>query len=317
MWYKPGLRKGACLLVCIWSERGIERQMHCSAVLSKMALTQVSSNKCAGGYQKVYEHESVELQCKMKFAVYLPPKAESDKCPVFYWLSGLTCTEQNFITKAGAQQAAADNGIIIVAPDTSPRGCGIEGEDESWDFGTGAGFYVDATEEPWKNNYRMYSYVTEELPKLINSNFAADPDRMSISGHSMGGHGALVCTLRNPGRYKTVSAFAPICNPIGCPWGQKAFAGYLGADKSTWEAYDATVLAASYDGPKLDILIDQGGDDQFLSSSQLLPDHLIAACSAKKIPVVFRRQPGYDHSYFFIYSFMSDHIKHHAKYLNA
>lgn len=282
-----------------------------------MALTQVSSNKCAGGHQKVFEHDSSELQCKMKVAVYLPPKAESDKCPVFYWLSGLTCTEQNFITKAGAQQTAAEHGIIIVAPDTSPRGCGIEGEDESWDFGTGAGFYVDATQEPWKTNYRMYSYITDELPKLINANFPTDPDRMSISGHSMGGHGALVCTLRNPGKYKAVSAFAPICNPIQCPWGQKAFSGYLGADKSTWEAYDATVLAASYEGPQLDILIDQGGDDQFLSSSQLLPDHLIAACSAKKIPVVFRRQPGYDHSYFFIYSFMSDHIKHHAKYLNA
>ncbi|KAG1959818.1 S-formylglutathione hydrolase [Pimephales promelas] len=172
----------------------------------------------------------------------------------------------------------------------SSGGCNIEGEEESWDFGTGAGFYVNATQEPWKNNYRMYSYVTEELPRLINSNFPADPEKMSISGHSMGGHGALVCALKNPGKYKSVSAFAPICNPIQCAWGQKAFSGYLGPDKSTWELYDATVLAESYSGPELDILIDQGRDDQFLSSSQLLPDNLIAACSKKKIPVVFRLQ---------------------------
>uniref|UniRef100_A0A8C2WLH4 S-formylglutathione hydrolase n=1 Tax=Cyclopterus lumpus TaxID=8103 RepID=A0A8C2WLH4_CYCLU len=169
-----------------------------------MAHTQVSSNKCAGGFQKVFEHESTELKCKMKFAVYLPPKAETDKCPVMYWLSGLTCTEQNFITKAGSQVAAAEHGIIIVAPDTSPRGCNIEGEDESWDFGTGAGFYVDATQDPWKTNYRMYSYITEELPKLINANFPTDPDKMSISGHSMGGHGALICALKNPGKYKVL-----------------------------------------------------------------------------------------------------------------
>uniref|UniRef100_A0A668RH19 S-formylglutathione hydrolase n=1 Tax=Oreochromis aureus TaxID=47969 RepID=A0A668RH19_OREAU len=169
-----------------------------------MALTLVSSNKCAGGFQKVFEHESTELKCKMKFAVYLPPKAETDKCPVMYWLSGLTCTEQNFITKAGSQLGAAEHGIIVVAPDTSPRGCNIEGEDESWDFGTGAGFYVNATQDPWKTNYRMYAYVTEELPKLINANFPTDPEKMSISGHSMGGHGALICALKNPGKYKVL-----------------------------------------------------------------------------------------------------------------
>ncbi|KAB5576692.1 hypothetical protein PHYPO_G00200910 [Pangasianodon hypophthalmus] len=283
-----------------------------------MALTQVSSNKCCGGYQKVFEHDSSELKCKMKFAIYLPPKAESGKCPVLYWLSGLTCTEQNFITKAGCQRL-----LPSMASSLSPRiqahvsGCNIEGEDESWDFGTGAGFYVDATQEPWKTNYRMYSYVTEELPRLINSNFPVDPEKMSISGHSMGGHGALICALKNPGKYKAVSAFAPICNPMQCAWGQKAFSGYLGPEKSTWEAYDATVLAASYSGPELDILIDQGRDDQFLSASQLLPDNLIAACSEKKIPVVFRLQQGYDHSYYFVFSFVEDHIKHHAKYLNA
>eukprot|EP00062_Callorhinchus_milii_P007459 gi/632949082/ref/XP_007889951.1/ PREDICTED: S-formylglutathione hydrolase isoform X2 [Callorhinchus milii] len=283
----------------------------------KMALTQVSSNKCCEGYQKVFEHESKELKCKMRFGIYLPPKAENGKCPVLYWLSGLTCTEQNFITKSAGQQVAAEHGIIIVVPDTSPRGCCIEGEDDSWDFGTGAGFYVDATEEPWKRNYRMYSYITDELPRLISASFPVIPEKMSIFGHSMGGHGALICALKNPGKYKTVSAFSPICNPMQCPWGQKAFIGYLGSDQSKWESYDATCLAAAYSGPTLDILIDQGKDDQFLAAGQLLPDNLIAACTEKKIPVVFRLQQGYDHSYFFISTFIGDHIKHHAKYLNA
>ncbi|XP_029458739.1 S-formylglutathione hydrolase isoform X2 [Rhinatrema bivittatum] len=242
-----------------------------------MALKQVSSNKCFDGFQKVFEHDSTELKCKMRFGIYLPPKADIGKCPVLYWLSGLTCTEQNFITKAGHQQAAAEHGLIVVAPDTSPRGCNIEGEDESWDFGTGASFYVNATEEPWKNNYRMYSYITEE----------------------------------------SVSAFAPICNPVQCPWGRKAFGGYLGLDQTKWESHDATLLAKSYSGSQLDILIDQGKDDQFLAAGQLLPDNFIAACTERKIPVVFRLRQGYDHSYFFISTFISDHIKHHAKYLNA
>ncbi|KAK1169726.1 S-formylglutathione hydrolase-like isoform X1 [Acipenser oxyrinchus oxyrinchus] len=291
-------------------------RLHTSSYTA-MALTQVSSNKCFDGFQKVFEHDSTELKCKMRFGIYLPPKAEGGKCPVLYWLSGLTCTEQNFITKAGSQQEAAEHGIIIVCPDTSPRGCNIEGEDESWDFGTGAGFYVNATEDQWKVNYRMYSYITEELPHLISSNFPADSERMSISGHSMGGHGALICALKNPGKYKSVSAFAPICNPMQCPWGQKAFNGYLGSDKSKWESYDATVLVSAYSGPQLDILIDQGRDDQFLAAGQLLPDNFIAACTEKKIPVVFRLQQGYDHSYYFVCSFISNHIKHHAKYLNA
>ncbi|KAI1885434.1 hypothetical protein AGOR_G00220120 [Albula goreensis] len=282
----------------------IERFTSLGTAGAAMALTQVSSNKCCGGFQKVFEHDSSELKCRMKFGIYLPPKAESAKCPVLYWLSGLTCTEQNFITKAGCQQAASEHGLIVVAPDTSPRGCNIEGKTSP---GT----------SPWKTNYRMYTYVTEELPRLINAHFPADPEKMSISGHSMGGHGALICALKNPGKYKSVSAFAPICNPMQCAWGQKAFGGYLGANKSTWEAYDATVLASAYSGPQLDILIDQGRDDQFLSAGQLLPDNLIAACTEKKIPVVFRLQQGYDHSYFFIFSFINDHIKHHAKYLNA
>ncbi|XP_072902271.1 S-formylglutathione hydrolase isoform X1 [Hemitrygon akajei] len=289
----------------------------CLHFVTKMTLVQLSSAKCFGGYQKVYEHDSSELKCKMRFGIYLPPKSESAKCPVLYWLSGLTCTEQNFITKASSQQTAAELGLIIVVPDTSPRGCNIPGEDDSWDFGTGAGFYVDSSEEPWKANYRMYSYVTEELPSLIESNFPVIPEKKSIFGHSMGGHGALVCALKNPGKYKSVSALSPICNPVQCPWGQKAFTGYLGSDKSKWEMYDATCLVKSYSGPLLDILIDQGKNDQFLAAGQLLPDNFIKVCTEKKIPVVFRLQEGYDHSYYFIASFIRDHIKHHAKYLNA
>ncbi|XP_072117031.1 S-formylglutathione hydrolase [Mobula birostris] len=282
-----------------------------------MTLVQLSSAKCFGGYQKVYEHDSLELKCKMRFGIYLPPKSESAKCPVLYWLSGLTCTEQNFITKASSQQAAAEFGLIIVVPDTSPRGCNIPGEDDSLDFGTGAGFFVDSSEEPWKTNYRMYTYVTEELPFLIDANFPVIPEKKSIFGHSMGGHGALVCALKNPGKYKSLSALSPVCNPVQCPWGQKAFTGYLGSDKTKWEMYDATCLVKSYSGPLLDILIDQGKDDQFLVAGQLLPDNFIKVCTEKKIPVVFRLQEGYDHSYYFIASFIRDHIKHHAKYLNA
>ncbi|XP_056418069.1 S-formylglutathione hydrolase isoform X3 [Hyla sarda] len=314
-------------LIRVYSEKLYSAAFHTFVVTSDhrtfhsrsqdMALKQLSSNKCFEGFQKVFEHDSTELKCKMKFGIYLPPKAESGKCPVLYWLSGLTCTEQNFITKAAYHQAASELGIIVVAPDTSPRGCNIDGEEENWDFGTGAGFYVNATEDPWKTNYRMYSYIVEELPQLINGNFPTDPDKISIFGHSMGGHGALICALKNPGKYKSVSAFAPICNPVQCPWGQKAFNGYLGSDKSKWEAYDATRLVKTYSGSQLDILIDQGKDDQFLSAGQLLPDNFIAACTERKIPVVLRLQEGYDHSYFFITTFINDHIKHHAKYLNA
>merc|ERR550534_3069499 len=204
---------------------------HTSTQLQQiMALTQKSTVKCFGGEQKVFTHESTETKTTMTFGVYLPAKAATEKCNVVYWLSGLTCTEQNFVTKAGAQEAASELGLIIVAPDTSPRGANIEGEEESWDFGTGAGFYVDATEEKWKNNYRMYSYVTKELPSIINSteSFNVATDRQSIFGHSMGGHGALISALKNPGMYQSVSSFAPICNPINCPWGLKAFSGYLG-----------------------------------------------------------------------------------------
>lgn len=280
-----------------------------------MAVKEVSRNRCFGGWQKVFSHESEEVKCTMKFAVYIPPKAENEKVPVIYWLSGLTCTEQNFITKSGFQQYAASHGFLVVCPDTSPRGCNIEGEDDSWDFGTGAGFYVDASEEKWKKNYRMYSYVTKELPKLIQELFPVLPGRQSIMGHSMGGHGALICYLKNPGMYRSVSAFAPICHPLEAPWGQKVFTGYLGTDKSQWKAYDAVCLTESYNGPPSEILVDQGKEDEFLH--QLTPDKLVTACAAAKIPIILRNHEGYDHSYYFIASFIADHFSHHAKYLNA
>lgn len=281
-----------------------------------MAVQETSSVKCFGGLQKVFKHHSAELKCDMNFAVYVPPQAASEKVPVLYWLSGLTCTEQNFITKAGAQRTAADQGIMIVAPDTSPRSCGIDGEDDSYDFGTGAGFYIDATEEKWKTNYRMFSYVTKELPALIQSNFPVLADKQSVFGHSMGGHGALTCFFKNPGFYKSVSAFAPICNPVKCPWGEKAFSGYLGSNKESWKEYDATELVKNYDGPIPDILIDQGTKDQFYPS-QLLPENFVEACRSKNVPVTLRMQEGYDHGYYFIASFVEDHIKHHARYLKA
>lgn len=281
-----------------------------------MGLEEISSAKCFGGSQKVFKHHSSELKCDMKFGVYVPPISAAQKVPVLYWLSGLTCTEQNFITKAGAQRTAAEQGIMIVAPDTSPRSCGVEGEDDSYDFGSGAGFYVDATEENWKTNYRMFSYVTKELPVLIASNFPVLPEKQSVFGHSMGGHGALICFLKNPGLYKSVSAFSPICNPVQCPWGQKALAGYLGSDKETWKEYDATELVKNYDGPIPDILIDQGTADQFYPS-QLLPENFVEACRSKNVPVTLRMQEGYDHSYYFISSFVEDHVKHHARHLKA
>lgn len=281
-----------------------------------MALVKISSSKVFSGYQQVFSHESVELGCKMNFGIYLPQKAESTKVPVIYWLSGLTCTEQNFITKSGFQQFAAKHGVIVVAPDTSPRGCNIEGEDDSWDFGTGAGFYVDATEEKWKSHYRMYSYITKELPPIIEANFPVECGNQSIMGHSMGGHGALICHLKNPGMYKCVSALAPICNPSQCPWGHKAFEGYLGSDRSSWTKYDACELVKSYSGPPVEILIDQGSADDFLAKGQLLPKNFVAACADAKVPVVLRMQEGYDHGYYFISTFIGEHIAYHAKFLN-
>lgn len=283
-------------------------------------LTEVERNKIFGGWQKIYTHNSTELGCKMRFALYVPPQAEKESVPVVYWLSGLTCTEANFTQKAGAQKHAADHGVLLVIPDTSPRGLNIPGENESYDFGTGAGFYVDATREPWKKNYRMYSYITKELPALINKEFPTLPSRQSIMGHSMGGHGALICALKNPGQFKTVSAFAPICNPISCRWGKKAFSGYLGGseDNPAWKEWDATELAKIYNGPPLDILIDQGKEDKFLKEHQLLPENLLNAAKDKdSIALTLRFQDDYDHSYFFIATFIEDHFKHHMKYLKS
>ena len=246
----------------------------------------------------------------MTFGIYLPPQAETKPCPVLYWLSGLTCTEQNFVTKAGAQAYAAKYGIAIVAPDTSPRGCNIPGEDDDWDFGSGAGFYVNATQAPWSQHYRMYDYVVSELPTLVREQFPIDASRQGIFGHSMGGHGALIVALKNPGMFRSVSAFAPIVAPSQVPWGQKAFCNYLGENLLDWEAYDASVLVKHTD-TRLPILIDQGEADPFLTE-QLRPELFDVACAAVDYPLQLRLHPHYDHSYFFIASLMEDHIRHHA-----
>ena len=283
-------------------------------------VTEVSSAKSFGGLQKVYSHESSELKCKMNFAIYLPPSvafAESGgkKLPVLYWLSGLTCTEQNFITKSGYQRYASENNLVVVAPDTSPRGVSVPGDEDSWDFGTGAGFYVDAVTDGWKDHYRMYSYVTKELIDLVESEFPfVAPGKRSISGHSMGGHGALICSLKNPSLYTSVSAFAPINNPIAVPWGQKALKGYLGPDEGTWKDWDATCLIAKYTGPDLHLLVDQGTADPFLVE-QLDGKKFVQAASDGKVPLVYRLQDGYDHGYFFVGTFIEEHIKHHANLL--
>eukprot|EP01098_Paradermamoeba_levis_P009057 TRINITY_DN3751_c0_g1_i1.p1 TRINITY_DN3751_c0_g1~~TRINITY_DN3751_c0_g1_i1.p1 ORF type:complete len:282 (-),score=82.58 TRINITY_DN3751_c0_g1_i1:135-980(-) len=280
-----------------------------------MSAKQLSSAKCYGGFVKRFSHQSTVLNCEMKFHIFFP--SETEPTPVLYWLSGLTCTDENFITKAGAQRAAAHHKVALVCPDTSPRGAGIEGEAESWDFGVGAGFYVDATEPKWSKFYNMYSYITVELPAVLKENFPnLLTDKQSIFGHSMGGHGALICALKNPGKYKSASAFAPISNPVNCPWGKKAFTGYLGADQEKWNAYDASVLIQSYKGPDLDILIDQGLADKFYVEKQLLPEELQKAAAAANHKVHLRLQEGYDHSYYFISSFVDDHIAHHAKHLH-
>ncbi|CAG9783059.1 unnamed protein product [Diatraea saccharalis] len=279
----------------------------------------VSSNKIFGGYQKVFSHESSELKCTMNFSIYLPPQVEGDvKLPVIFYLSGLTCTEQNFITKAGFQRYAAEHGIIVVGPDTSPRGIKIQGDNESWDFGVSAGFYLDATKEPWSTNYRMGSYVNKELYELIQAAFpVVDPDRIGIMGHSMGGHGALVSTLRNPGLYKSVSAFAPICNPSKCPWGEKAFTGYLGENKTEWASWDATELVKKYNGPPLTLLLDQGAGDKFYIEKQLLPENIVEACRSAGVPVILNLREDYDHSYYYISTFIGEHFDFHAKILKS
>jgi len=275
----------------------------------------ISEQRCFGGTVGFYAVPSATLGLETRFAVFVPPQAADGKVPVLTYLAGLTCTEETFMIKAGAQRLAAELGIMLVAPDTSPRGANMPGETDSWDFGAGAGFYVDAIREPWSRHYRMYSYVASELPVLISGKFPAEPDRQGIFGHSMGGHGALVCALRNPGQYKSLSAFAPVAAPMRCPWGKKAFKGYLGDDRAAWQEYDASELIkrARFAGP---ILVDQGLADKFLSD-QLYPEVFEAACRDAGQPLTLRRQEGYDHGYFFISTFMEDHLRHHAAQLST
>ena len=271
----------------------------------------LSEQRCHGGVQGFYRHESQETGTPMRFAVYLPPAVNQGPVPVLYYLAGLTCTEETATIKAGAQAHASRLGLALVMPDTSPRGALIAGEDDDWDFGTGAGFYLDATRQPWSAYYRMYAWVTEELRALVASRFPVRDDATGVFGHSMGGHGALTIALKNPDAYRTVSAFAPICAPSQCPWGEKAFSGYLGDDQAAWAEYDAAALVRS--GAKCaPILVDQGEDDQFLDA-QLHPHLLEEACSQAGQPLELRRHWGYDHSYYFIQTFIADHLEHHAR----
>ncbi|WP_045727076.1 S-formylglutathione hydrolase [Xanthomonas sp. GPE 39] len=274
-------------------------------------MERIEHHACHGGWQDVYRHHSTALGCTMHIAVYLPPQAEHAALPVLYWLSGLTCTEQNFIIKCGAQRYAAEHGVILVAPDTSPRGDDVADAD-GYDLGIGAGFYVNATRAPWATHYRMYDYVVEELPALVEAQFPHN-GRRAISGHSMGGHGALVVALKNPGRFRSVSAFAPIVAPTQVPWGEKAFTAYLGEDRTQWSAYDASALIRTA-REHLPMLIDQGGDDAFLEA-QLRPQLLQDAADAAGYPLTLRLQPGYDHSYYFVGSFIGEHIAFHARAL--
>lgn len=275
----------------------------------------ISEHGCFGGTQRFFAHDSQECRTEMRFSVYEPPQARERRVPVLYYLAGLTCTEETFMIKAGAQRLAAELGLLLVAPDTSPRQPRLPGDDASWDFGLGAGFYVDATQAPWSAHYRMYSYVSRELPALVAANFPVLADRQGIFGHSMGGHGALVCALRNPAQYRSLSAFAPIAAPTRCPWGRKAFGGYLGNDEASWRAYDASELVTHgpFDGP---ILIDQGSADKFLTE-QLNPDVFAEACRRAGQSFELRMHPGYDHGYYFIQSFIGDHLAWHASALNA
>ena len=279
-----------------------------------MEARKISSNKVYGGLNEQHTHFSEVLDCQMRFSIFLPPGAsQNEKVPALYWLSGLTCTDENFIHKAGAQRTASALGIALVVPDTSPRGEGVPDDpDGDYDFGLGAGFYVNATQEPWLNHYQMYDYVVKELPGLMESTFPIN-DRRSISGHSMGGHGALVIALRNPQEYLSVSAFSPICNPVSCAWGEKAFSNYLGEDRLAWGQYDATELMKTSDS-RLPILIDQGDADEFLTE-QLKPGNLEAIAKERNLRYEYRLQAGYDHSYFFISSFIEDHLRFHAEIL--
>jgi S-formylglutathione hydrolase len=276
----------------------------------------LSEHRAFGGIVGFHRHTAETTRCSMRFAVFTPPQATRARVPILYYLAGLTCTEETFMIKAGAQRAAAQLGLMLVAPDTSPRGVPLPGDSDSWDFGVGAGFYLDATEEPWARHYRMYSYVTRELPDLVEAHFPADAGRRGIFGHSMGGHGALTVALKNPARYQSVSAFAPIAAPRQCPWGQKAFSNYLGPDQGQWAEYDATELVLRLtDGPRRPpMLVDQGMSDQFLER-QLYPHLLEEACARVGQRLTLRRQAGYDHGYYFVSTFIEDHLRHHARCL--
>jgi S-formylglutathione hydrolase len=280
-----------------------------------MALKIISEHVSHGGVIGFYEHPSIQTGTVMKFSVFVPPQAKAGKRPALYFLAGLTCTEETFMMKAGALRYAAEAGLIIVANDTSPRGLHLPGEHVDWDFGSGAGFYLDAEAEPWAPHYRMYSYVTRELPALVEANFPIDPARRGISGHSMGGHGALVLALKNPSLYQSVSAFAPIAHPMIAPWGIKAFSNYLGPDQSRWEAWDASLLMRKHPIPS-DILVDLGNADKWIADN-LRPDALEEAARTSGQKLTLRRHDGYDHSYWFVQSFIPDHIEWHAERLNA
>jgi S-formylglutathione hydrolase len=279
-------------------------------------LTLISEHACFGGIQRFYQHASREIGLPMRFSVFLPPQAAQGPVPAVMFLAGLTCTEETFMAKAGAQRLAAELGLALIAPDTSPRGAGIAGEADSWDFGVGAGFYLDATQAPWSSHYRMESYLIEELLPMLGQTLPIDLTRVGLFGHSMGGHGALTLALKHPTRFKSVSAFAPICAPSQCPWGEKAFTGYLGPDRTTWAAHDACALMAEQTSAPYPagILVDQGLADKFLPS-QLHPELLEAACAQVGQPLSLRRHAGYDHGYYFIQTFMADHLAHHADQL--
>ena len=279
-----------------------------------MTLNTKSEQKSFSGVQGVYSHQSESTNCEMEFSVYVPEHSNDEKLPVLFYLSGLTCTQDNVTTKSGFQRYASEYRMIIVCPDTSPRGTDFPNEHESYDFGSGAGFYLNATQQPWSKNYRMYDYVVEELPELITANFPIDSQRMGIFGHSMGGHGALTIGLRNPQKFRSISAFSPIVNPTNCPWGVKAFTGYLGENKDTWNKYDATCLIKQGASSENAILIDQGSADNFLQE-QLKPEIFQAACTDASQSLELRMQPGFDHSYYFISSFIGEHIVFHSKNL--
>ena len=277
-------------------------------------MNQIESIKEFGGWLNRYQHNSTSCNCEMTFSVYLPPKAEKEKVPAVYWLSGLTCTDDNVRTKAGAQRYASELGIALIMPDTSPRGDNVADEPERYDLGQGAGFYVNATQQPWAAHYQMYDYVTKELPALVEKELPIMPGVKSITGHSMGGHGALICALKEEGAYRSVSAFAPICHPTVCGWGEVCFGAYLGEDREQWKEYDATELVKKSGAAKIPILIDQGTDDEFFAE-QLNPQDFKQACDENGFDLTLRMQEGYDHSYHFISTYIGEHLQYHAKAL--